>query len=348
MLRTLYIIGNGFDRYHGLDTRYQSFAFYLQDHYSQIHDYLVNYYGLPYLDRKDEASFREPLWAEFEKSLAELNFDTVLDDNTDYLANPGDPEFRDRDWHAYQIQMEMIVDDLTTNLFSSFKEFIKNVLIPKSISDKELCLNRNSLFLNFNYTDTLEHFYKISEERITYIHNKANNDKSVLVLGHCINPENFKIEEPKPPKELTDEQYDLWKDEMAEKYDYSYETGKQELMTYFTKSFKQSEKIIQEFAAFFNDIKRIDNVVIIGHSLSDVDKPYFIKIFNSVRKRKSLWTVSYYNDPEKETHKRTLLSLGLSEKQINLVKMDYFKHSFCNCFILPMKILIKILKLKVN
>ncbi|WP_375782345.1 AbiH family protein [Mucilaginibacter gotjawali] len=29
-MRTLYFIGNGFDVYHGLNTRYQAFAYFLQ------------------------------------------------------------------------------------------------------------------------------------------------------------------------------------------------------------------------------------------------------------------------------------------------------------------------------
>ena len=42
MNEKLYIIGNGFDIYHGLSTRYQSFAFYLQDNASEIYDLLIN------------------------------------------------------------------------------------------------------------------------------------------------------------------------------------------------------------------------------------------------------------------------------------------------------------------
>ena len=44
-MKTLYIIGNGFDMYHGLDTKYQSFGFFLKKKHSRIYDYLTDYYG---------------------------------------------------------------------------------------------------------------------------------------------------------------------------------------------------------------------------------------------------------------------------------------------------------------
>ena len=47
---TLYIIGNGFDLFHGLNTSYKSFGFYLKGKHSEIYDYLIEYYGLPYLE----------------------------------------------------------------------------------------------------------------------------------------------------------------------------------------------------------------------------------------------------------------------------------------------------------
>jgi hypothetical protein len=46
-MKTLYIIGNGFDIHHNLDTRYQSFANYLAENNSDVYDLLLNYYGLP-------------------------------------------------------------------------------------------------------------------------------------------------------------------------------------------------------------------------------------------------------------------------------------------------------------
>ena len=46
-MNTLYILGNGFDIHHGLDTRYQSFATKLADSNWGIYDLFMDYFGLP-------------------------------------------------------------------------------------------------------------------------------------------------------------------------------------------------------------------------------------------------------------------------------------------------------------
>ena len=139
----LYIIGNGFDIYHGLSTRYQSFAFYLQDNAWEIYDLLIQYNGLPHLDKKKPESLYDQLWSEFERKLAYLDFEQVLDDNTDYLPNIASDDFRDRDWHSYQIAMEMIADKLTKDLFNQFKEFINSRDYPELEESLRICLQNS-------------------------------------------------------------------------------------------------------------------------------------------------------------------------------------------------------------
>ena len=113
MTETLYIIGNGFDRYHDLDTKYQSFGFYLKSNYSEIYELLTQYFGLPDLITTKQESYYEPKWADFETALSYLDFESILDDNIDYVANPSDKDFEDSDFGAYEIQMQYIVENLT-------------------------------------------------------------------------------------------------------------------------------------------------------------------------------------------------------------------------------------------
>lgn len=84
----LYIIGNGFDRHHGLTTSYQAFAFFLKDNYLEIYDHLIKYYGLTDIDRNNKEHHWDPEWSVFGKALADLNSEEILDEFTDYLANP--------------------------------------------------------------------------------------------------------------------------------------------------------------------------------------------------------------------------------------------------------------------
>lgn len=331
MLNTLYIIGNGFDRYHGLDTRYQAFAIYLKNNYGDIYDLFTQYYGLPDLDINDPRSYNDPLWADFETALADLDFETVLDDNTGYLANPGSPDFRDSDWHAYQFEMESIVEKLTKEMAKAFKEFILAVLFPVEVDDKLLKLESNALFLNFNYTDTLQKYYGINLSRILYIHGKAKNATDEIILGHGVDPSTFEEKEELPPEGLNEEQMEMWREQKSDNYDYSYESGKSELMSYFKSSYKSTKEIIEQNRAFFTSLRIINQVFVLGHSISEVDQPYFKKVIESVNKRcflfrffkckRTKWIVSYYSDAERDSHTQKLMKMGLRNEQINLVKM---------------------------
>lgn len=335
MLNTLYIIGNGFDRYHGLDTRYQAFAIYLKNNYRDIYDLFTQYYRLPDLDINDPKSYHDPLWADFETALADLDFETVLDDNTDYLANPGSPAHRDKDWHNYQFEMESIVDKLTKERAKAFKEFILAVSFPDEVDDKLIKLESNALFLNFNYTDTLQKYYGVNLSRILYIHGKAKNATDEIILGHGVDPSTFEEKEELPPEGLNEEQMEMWREQKSDNYDYSYESGKSELMSYFKSSYKSTKEIIKQNKAFFASLRKINQVIVLGHSISEVDQPYFKKVIESVNIRfflirifgckRTKWIISYYLDAERDSHIEKLIQFGLRKEQVSLVKMDELK-----------------------
>ncbi len=321
-MQTLYIIGNGFDRYHGLDTRYHSFAFFILENYSDLYKRLIKYYNLPDLNPKDSESFKERHWADFENQLAGLDFETVLEDNLNYLANPSSPDFRDRDWHAYQFQMESVVDNLTKDLCEAFKEFILSVKFPESVDSKLIELKSNSTFLNFNFTDTLEKYYYVKSKRILYIHGKAKIPDEKLILGHGIDPTTFEEKEKKPPDGLTEEELEMWRDQMSNDYDYSYESGKSELMYYFETSFKLTDEIIKKHESFFDSLKDVKQIIVLGHSISTVDQPYFKKVIRSVNDKSISWIVSYHSDT---SHLENLIALGLDRNQIHPVKIETLK-----------------------
>ncbi len=318
-METLYIVGNGFDMCHGLNTSYQSYGFFLKEKHYQIYDYLISYYGLPYLYDIDEKYYE---WNYFESALADLEYENVLDENSDFLPNFASDEFRDGDWHAFQQVMEAVVDDLTTNLFNEFKNFILNVTFPDINPNDLLAIDNNSIFISFNYTDTLEQYYNVEEKNIFYIHNKAKS-KDTLILGHGTNPDNFVLEEKKMPEGLSIEEQDEWHEQMADNYDYSYDSGRDELLGYFSKSFKYTEDIINKNSTFFSKLQNIKKVVVLGHSISEVDQSYFKKIMQSIENKKIIWTASYYG--EKQSIFENMKAIGLNEDQINLITLDEIK-----------------------
>lgn len=315
-MHTLYIIGNGFDMYHGLNTSYQSFGFYLKEKHSQIFEYIVTYYGLPYLEDISEKYYE---WNNFEQALADLDYETVLDDNSDFLPNISSDDFKDRDWHALEQVMGTMVNDLTINLFIEFKNFIRAVHFPIKTNNELVNLNNDSLFLTFNYTDTLERYYSIETHKILYIHNKANSYET-LILGHGVDSESFNTLEEKMPQGLNIEEQDEWRQRMDDSYDFSYDSGRNAILRYFSKSFKPTKDLILENEEFFKSLKNIKNVIILGQSVSEVDQPYFKKVIDSIEDKNINWTSSYYGD--KQPIYENLKSIGLHDEQINFITLD--------------------------
>ena len=318
-MRTLYILGNGFDLHHGLDTRYQHFCFFLQDTNKELYESLITYFGLPDLDRTNALSFADPQWKYFEEALSQLDTDSVMDRYSDYAADIGSPDFSDREWGAYAREIGWFVDKITKGLFESFQTFIRSVTYPETIESKKIQLVSDSLYLNFNYTTTLERYYGITQSSILYLHGKAE-DNADLVLGHGVDPSNFVTKEQEPPADYTDEMYELWREGMSDQFDYSTELAREELHLYFSDTFKDTDRVIKRYAALFQSLTTVDQVVILGHSLNDIDLPYIEHIAGKVSPD-SLWYCSYYGAEEEEEHRYTLTGIGIPPQKLQLLQL---------------------------
>lgn len=309
----LFIIGNGFDRHHRMKTSYYDFAEYLRENDYELYDILESYFYYSLSDTD--------FWWRFEENLANFDIDQILEDYRDYLPDIASDEFRDRDLHMFPDIMQNTLEKLTSGLISNFTNFIRSVEIPKSAVQRKLNIDKDALFFTFNYTYTLEDLYKVSSKNILHIHNAAESRYSDIILGHGMDPDSFKEEEPTPPDGLSEQELEEWYESLGDNWDYSYDTGKENIIQYFAATYKNTRAIISENEAFFKKLSVVDEVFVFGHSLADVDIPYFkeiIKIVNS----NSKWTVSYYSDTEEESHKKTLLELGINESNIELIQLE--------------------------
>ncbi|EPL8679509.1 bacteriophage abortive infection AbiH family protein [Klebsiella michiganensis] len=326
----LYITGNGFDLHHGLDTSYFSFGIFLQLHHKQSYDNLVEFVGFTNLP-KDKLKLDEkehPLWSEFERNLAGLDSQSVLDAFEDSLPNLGDPNFRDREWHTFEIEIQGVRKSLTDVLFKAFELFISQVKYPMLGIDKKLQISNDAFFINFNYTKTIEHYYGIRNNQILYIHGNASLPGEKLILGHGVDPKNFEDEPVVPPTGLTYEELEQWRDEMGRNYNYAYESGKYELNRYFTNSFKNTDKVISENKAFLSQLNTVNEVIIVGHSLSEIDMPYFAAIKQHIQPD-STWTATWHNESDREKHFNALQSIGIENPHI-IQDCTLLVHPGCN------------------
>lgn len=317
----LYVTGNGFDLYHRLETTYQAFAFFLQEKHSMLHEYLVNYYGLPWLDKNVPEDLWNPQWSYFEKAWVDLDIEIILGDFSDLSANPAAEDFRSRDWHTYQFEMERIVDVLTEELSKSFKEFILSVHLPSNPKVDLLDIRRYDAYLNFNYTNTLEKIYRIKHSAILYVHGFALNAHDKLILGHDVDPSSFKAKSIEPPENFSEEELQEWYDRGEDGYEYSHDQAQTELLGYFAKSHKSTSEIINQNKGFFDSLSNISRVKVIGHSIGEVDHEYFKRIIKNV-KPDAKWVVSYYSNKGKAEIINNLNSIGLKEDKIELVQIN--------------------------
>ncbi len=306
----LYIIGNGFDRHHGLKTSYHHFAENLKEKDSSLFESLERYLTYPQSD--------EDLWWQFEENLANLDIDLILMENEDFLPDITSDEFRSRDMHTFPDIMDNIVRNLTIDLIKRFNDFISSVVIPNNAKKIILEIGKDALFFTFNYTRTLEDLYKINTEKINHIHHQANLRYYDIILGNGVNPEKFDI---KPPEGLTDKEVEKWYKDQDDNFDYSYDTGRENLIKYFSYSFKPTANIITDNESYFASLSDIEEIHVLSHSLSEVDLPYFEKII-AFTKDDANWTVSYYNDAEKDKHLKTLKNLGIKEENITMITLE--------------------------
>lgn len=289
---TLYIIGNGFDLYHGIPSSYWHFRNYVKSKSESLFEALERYFN------------PDQLWSDFEATLADLDTDHILDEASNYFEQYGADDWSDSYHHNYQYEIGQRIKLVTLDLRKIFTEWILNMEIP-SHSDDLLKLDRKAIFLNFNYTSTLSKLYKVDRSYITYIHNEAKDLESNLLLGHGVNP---------GPISETD----------TEDQDPRIIEGQKIIDEYFVDSYKPVENIISENKDFFKTLKLVKEVNIYGHSLSDVDLPYFREIIKQLDLPKVIWRVSYFKKDEYEQRKLTLLSLGVEEANIIIDKLENF------------------------
>jgi hypothetical protein len=298
----LIVVGNGFDLYHGIKSSYSDFREFVEENDDELTEMLEKYF--------DE----EELWKDFEASLAALDTDTLIDDATEFLVGYGSDEWSDANHHDYQEAIQGVTDILTVGLKGHFTDWVLQIEIDHTSESPKLNLDQDSFFICFNYTSTLEDIYEIPEESIWYVHHKAGTGAE-LILGHGRPPGQLSVR-PQQQPDQSDEDY--W-DELANE-DTRVAEGAQLIDHYFAKHFKYTARIIADHKTLFNDLRAVDQVCVLGHSLSEVDIPYFEQIARNV-KPTCQWRVSYYAEWESVHHREALISAGVPSDQITLLPM---------------------------
>ncbi len=315
-MKTLYLIGNGFDIHHSIPSRYSNYQNWLEENDADLLERLRNYYDV---DDKE-------WWKQFELELghpdmAEYIEETAFENQPDY----GSDDFRDRDYHAGEFAAEDEIGSLVAEIKNTFTGWVASLPAPRS--DKKITLDKSdAFFINFNYTDTLQTLYNVKPESILFIHGNVGMG-SDLVLGHNRDYEEleneFAPEIPTPPDDLEDEELAEWYDENADAgEDYIHQSVRGEVVSQILRLGKDTEGIIKRNKKTFESLKDVETIHIYGLSFSPVDMPYLDEVVSAINKTKTQWAVSYYSEEDKESAEAFFKKCGIKEDFVSYVKLN--------------------------
>ena len=154
---TLYIIGNGFDLHHGLNTSYKNFRDNVVLKAPNLWKQLTDIYG-------DDVT-KNMWWSDFEAKLADINYNHLL--NSDNGVAMG----------GMKVQ-----NFLTGQLPPLFGKWIKSINL-NIVPENELDIDKDALFFTFNYSLVLEIIYEVNKDNIWHIHNSIEEVDKIIV-GH--------------------------------------------------------------------------------------------------------------------------------------------------------------------
>jgi hypothetical protein len=315
--RTLFIIGNGFDMMHGANSSYYSFRDSLGKHNSL---------------REDLETFTtvNDIWADFENALAHinmqffssrLNIDTCLDIMGAYDADAGAAEFFMATEFATQT-----VSDIVEDLPRYFYNWVSKLSIATDDRPLQSMFQKigDSKVLNFNYTEFVEDLYHVSESSICYIHGcrrkRKGQSRPQLILGHAVGASDVEFEK----RDRT--QVDMRSPVRREMIYAAQEIAIQQL-DYCDKALtKDCSAMIQEHDGFFDDIKEISRIITIGHSLSEVDWPYFAEIISRSENINTVeWYFGCHGLHDLENLEKLIQHFGINKKMVTVFRTDVIK-----------------------
>ncbi len=287
----LYIIGNGFDLWHGIPSNYWRFKEFVREHDRDL------------LRAVDDYLLVDEDWNELESALAAIDVDSIIDELGHFMASYNSDDWSDSGHHDFQYEVDRLVQRLSTGLRNRFGQWIRQLPIPtQATAQRRLrTIDPTARFLTFNYTPTLNALYSVPHPLTLHIHGSADNPDSDLVLGHAWNPLKRKSLNDRPDIEEIDTR-------LMQAYDI--------LDNYFSTTFKPSARLIQEHRPFFERLVGVEDVCVLGHSLSMVDEAYFKALLAIPGVSSARWQVACLDGNDSLAKRARLLEFGVQSNSI--------------------------------
>ncbi|MBQ8938755.1 MAG: bacteriophage abortive infection AbiH family protein [Paludibacteraceae bacterium] len=186
--KKLYIIGNGFDLAHKLPTSYEDFyewlngTSYVQENPTNDDHFLAAMIDIFKFSEINGKSIK--LWSDFENALGHLDIESFIH----YVANEYTDEENVAELGLLSEQVYAYLNyiskpDALDRIQERFAAWVRD--LPQYEDNYPIYnIDKDGLFLTFNYTDTLEKVYRINPNNVLHIHGQASDPNANIVVGH--------------------------------------------------------------------------------------------------------------------------------------------------------------------
>ena len=279
MTDKLYIIGNGFDLYHGLKTSYADFREYIKQKSHPMWEALLEVYG--------DAPEHKEWWWNFEEMLGYIDYDNIVKSiNGEALGF---------------MRVKSLLKGKLPPLFGFWIEGINDKVEP----DEDLGVDPEAKFFTFNYTMILEKYYHVSEENVWHIHNSVKDFKKGEnpIVGHDSDRNELFKRLIKAREQNPNIRPDISNTIMDEVLN-----GAKNVKTIIYRNAEKHK---------FDQYADIKHYVVMGFSLNDIDLPYIEEIVKANKNISDAdWLLYCHQNGEEERMTTKLLNLGIRREKI--------------------------------
>ena len=302
--KKIVIIGNGFDLAHNLETKWSDFRNYLEIYDSDLFCLL-----------NQNAS--EKLWSDFEKDLGHFNLNRFYENqlkNFDCIKNDED----DGNSHHKANQIRHRENQIIDGIKKTLNDWILSIDTTADALPNVAKILDHAKIITFNYTSTLEETYNIAKSDIIYLHGKATEnlrsssqkdweDDPIpeIVVGHG---------EKVFPTDITEFAYSASDKIVLGEVEEDHRDILLELR-------KDTSQYMHRITDCLCQAETYDELFIIGHSLSDIDAPYFNTISSYTNSNTKIFT-TFHPPYENITQKKNRVRHFFPENNITVQEIN--------------------------
>lgn len=281
-------MGNGFDLAHGLPTGYGDYYKFLIASGEEWMARMLEFYFGNVAEHPGNI-----LWSQLEKALGIYSIEAIYDFLKE--GHSFDIDHVSQYVGAVEAEVQYHFVEICERFSETFTDWCHSISINEVKPNNQFAFSANDRFLTFNYTDTLECVYGIDVEKVLHIHGRAASGDE-LIVGHN-NP-------AKMPSGIEDDFLDNTANIRA-------------IVETVNKLEKKTKKIIAAYRPFFDSLV-VDEVMVYGHSIEEVDMPYFEEVRKNVDQY-AKWTFYCYDESMIGHYESVAMGLGLPKGKYDII-----------------------------